>query len=134
VRPLPSLTAGTKSSTITLTPVGSFTGSVNLTASITSGPAGAQHPPTFAFGSTNPVSIAGAGAATATLTISTTPATMAAALPLRRPGQANWYAIGGATLAVILFSGLAARRRKWLTLIGMLNPSGSRHQRPRGLR
>ena len=92
---------------------------MNLSASITSGPAGAQHPPTFTFGSTNPVSVTGTGAATATLTISTTPASMAAALPLQRPGQANWYATSSAALAVILFSGFAARRRKWLTLIGM---------------
>jgi hypothetical protein len=44
---------GTKSSTITLTPAGAFTGTVNLSAAITSGPAGAQHPPTFTFGSTS---------------------------------------------------------------------------------
>jgi hypothetical protein len=111
---------GTKSSTITLTPSGGFTGNVNLSASITSGPAGAQHPPAFTFGSSNPVSITGAGAATAMLTISTTPVTMAAAASPQQPGRSNWYAKGGATLAFLLFSGFAAQRRKWLGLVGML--------------
>jgi FG-GAP-like repeat/FG-GAP repeat len=111
---------GTKGSTITLTPAGGFTGSVNLSASITSGPSGARHPPTLSFGSTTPVSIAGSGSATATLTISTTPATTAAAVPVRRMGESNSLATGSAALAFILFSGVAARRRKWLTLIGML--------------
>ena len=111
---------GTNSSTITLTPVGGFTGSVNLAAAIASGPAGAQHAPTFTFGSTNQVSITGAGAATATLTVSTTPATMASALPGGRPGQVNGYATGAATVAFVLFAGFAARRRKWITLVGML--------------
>ena len=111
---------GTKTSTITLTPAGGFTGNVILSASITSSPAGAQHPPTMTFGSTTPVSITGAGAATATLTIATTAATTSAALRMGRPGQAGWYATGSATLAFLLFSGLAARRRKWLTLVGML--------------
>jgi hypothetical protein len=111
---------GTKSSTITLTPAGGFTGNVNLSASITSSPAGAQHPPTLTFGSTTPVSITGAGAATAALAIATTAATTSAALPLSRPGQITWYATGSATLAFLLFSGLAAGRRKWLTLVGML--------------
>jgi hypothetical protein len=31
-----------------------------------------------------------------------------------------WYAAGGATLAGILIFGIPARRRSWLTLLGML--------------
>jgi hypothetical protein len=71
----PGATTG-NTSTITVTPSGGFTSSVALTATITSGPVGAQYPPTLSFGSTTPVSITGASVGTATLTISTTPTTM----------------------------------------------------------
>ena len=67
----PGATTG-NTSTITVTPAGGFTGSVALTAAVTSGPANAQYPPTLSFGSTSPVSITGTAAGTATLTISTT--------------------------------------------------------------
>lgn len=72
----PGATTG-NNSTITVTPAGGLTGSVALTAVITSGPVGALDPPTFSFGSTSPVSITGTAAETATLTISTTASTSA---------------------------------------------------------
>jgi hypothetical protein len=61
-------------STITVTPSGGFTGSVALTAAITTSPNGAQHLPIFSFGTTSPVSIVGTTTGTATLTITTTTA------------------------------------------------------------
>ncbi len=109
-------------STITVTPSGGFTGNVALTASLSSSPSGANDPPTFSFGSTTPVSITGTTAGTAILTVTTTAATNAA---LRYPERyqarerAPWYAVGGATLASILFLGIPARRRKWRTILGM---------------
>jgi hypothetical protein len=69
----PGATTGNTSS-IAVTPSGGFTGSVALTAAVTSSPSGALEPPTLSFGSTSPVSITGAAAGTATLTISTTAA------------------------------------------------------------
>ena len=65
-------------STITLTPSGGFTGSVALTAAVTSSPAGAQDPPTLSFGSTTPVNISSTSPGMAVLTISTTAPTSAA--------------------------------------------------------
>lgn len=62
-------------STITVTPAGGFTGSVVLTAAITSSPAGATSPPSLSFGSSTPVSITGTSPGTATLTVTTTTAT-----------------------------------------------------------
>ncbi len=106
-------------SIITVTPVGGFTGSVVLTAAITSGPTGAQYPPNLSFGSTSPVSISGATAGAATLTISTTAPSSAALILPKRTGV-PWYAAGGAALACLLLLGIPARRCRWETMIGML--------------
>jgi len=114
----PGATSG-NTSTITVTPSGGFTGSVALTAALTSSPTGAQYPPTMSFGSTSPVSIIGTTAGMATLTINTTAATSAAVVYPKRPGV-PWYATGGATLACLLLIGIPARRRNWRTMLGML--------------
>lgn len=106
-------------SNITLTPAGGFTGSVTLTAAVTSSPAGAKYPPALSFGSTSPVTITGSGAGTAILTISTTAATNAALTRPRRLGV-PWYAASGATLACLLLFGIPARRRSWRAMLGML--------------
>lgn len=106
-------------STITVAPVGGFTGTVVLTAAITSSPAGALYPPTLSFASTSPVSITGSDAGTATLTITTTPATSAALIRSRDRGV-PWHAAVGATLACILLFGLPVRRRRWRSMLGML--------------
>lgn len=105
-------------STITVTPVGGFAGSVALTAAITSVTAGAQSPPILSFGSSSPVSIAGGGKGTATLTISTAAAT--------RASLANPEHFGGTSirnrevLACILLFGISALRRRWRNLFLML--------------
>jgi hypothetical protein len=114
----PGATTG-NTSTVTLTPSGNFTGSVALSANITSSPNGAQFPPTLSFGSTSPVSITSASAATATLTISTTAATSVALAHPMRPGV-PWYAAGSAALACVLLFGVPARRRRWRAMLGML--------------
>ena len=106
-------------STISVSPSGGFTGSVTLTAAITSTPTGAQYPPTLSFGSTTPVSITGAPAGTATLTISSTAATIATLSYPKKRGV-PWYAAGGAILACILLFGIPARRRSLWKTLGML--------------
>ena len=114
----PGATTG-NTSTISVTPLGGFTGSVALTAAIASSPNGAQYPPTLSFGATSPVSITGTSAGTATLTISTTAPTSAALVYPKRPGV-PWYATGGATLACLLLFGIPTRRRSWRTMLGLL--------------
>jgi len=115
----PGATTG-NTSTITLTPTWGFTGSVTLTATITSRPAGAQDPPTVSFGTTSPVNITSASGVTATLTITTTAPTSAA---LGRPAHSGIrrYA-GGTTLAFgLLFGiGIPRLRRNWRTRLGAL--------------
>jgi len=106
-------------STITVTPTGGFTGSVTLTATVTSSPAGVQYPPTLSFGSTSPISIAGTASGTATLSIATTAAT-SAALATPKARGIPWVAAGGATLACLIFLGIPARRRSWRAMLGML--------------
>jgi hypothetical protein len=105
-------------STITITPTNGFTGSVALTATLTTSPSGAQDPPTLSFGTTSPVTITGTTAGTATLTITTTPAGTASLARPALPGI-RWYQ-GGAALACLLLFGIPARRRRWRTLLGML--------------
>ncbi|MGA8742749.1 MAG: protease pro-enzyme activation domain-containing protein [Terracidiphilus sp.] len=106
-------------SEITVTPAAGFSGSVSLTAAITSSPTSAQYPPTLSFGSTSPVSITGTTAGTATLTINTTAATSAALIYPKRHGVPR-FAAGGATLACILLFAIPARRRRWQAILGML--------------
>ncbi|MGA2350787.1 MAG: S53 family peptidase [Terracidiphilus sp.] len=113
----PGATSG-NTSTITITPANGFTGSVLLTAAVTSSPAGAQYLPTLSFGSTSPVSISGSAAGTATLTITTTAASSSASLAPMRRGT-PWYGAGSALACLLLF-GIPARRRSWLKIIGMM--------------
>jgi N-acetylneuraminic acid mutarotase len=105
----PGATTG-NTSTITVTPGGGFTGSVALTATVTSSPSAAQYPPALSFGSTSPVAITSAGPGTAILTISTTAATNAAMILPKHSGV-PWYASGSGVLACILLFGIPARRR-----------------------
>jgi trimeric autotransporter adhesin len=106
-------------SSITVTPSGGFTGSVTMTAAITSSPSGAQDSPALSFGATTPVSITGTSAGTATLTITTTAPSTSASVRPRLPGI-PWYVEGGAALACMLLFGVPARRRRWQSMLGML--------------
>jgi hypothetical protein len=114
---VPGATTG-NTSTITVTPSGGFTGSVALTASITSSPTGSQNLPTLSFGSTTPVNITGFSSGTAILTITTTAATSSALTYPKRPG-APWYA-GGSALACLVLMVIPARRRRGRAMLGML--------------
>jgi hypothetical protein len=105
-------------STITVTPVGSFIGSVALTAVVTSNPANAQYPPVLSFASSNELSMTYTTAATATLIVSTTAGTNTAEISPKSPGF-PWYPAGGASLACILLFTLPARRRSWQRMLGM---------------
>jgi len=114
----PGATTG-NTSIVTVTPSGGFTGSVALTAAVTSSPNGAVNLPTLSFGNTTPVNITGSAAGTATLTISTTAATgcsMASSLH----GGVPWPAGSAAALACVLLIGISARRRRWSAMLGAI--------------
>jgi len=107
-------------STITITPSNGFTGNIALSATVTSGPMGADYPPTLSFGTTSPASISGGSPGTATLTISTTaPSTSAVVYPNWPAGP--WLSEGsGAVLVCLVIFSSSANRRKWQPLVGML--------------
>ncbi|HKO10397.1 MAG TPA: Ig-like domain repeat protein [Acidobacteriaceae bacterium] len=104
-------------STITLTPSGGFTGAVNLACTVTTSITNPNDPPTCTV--TSPVTISGTAQATSTLTVKTTAATTAT---LHNPLE-KFLLSGGATLAMVFFFGIPARRKAWrgvLTVIAIL--------------
>ncbi len=115
----PGSTTG-NSSTITVTPNGGFTGTVALTATITSSPTGAQSLPTLSFGATSSVDITSANAGTATLTVSTTAGTSALLMrPERR--RDGWHAGTGAMMAgFLVMLWIPARKQPWQRRLGLL--------------
>ncbi len=128
-RPAFTLTASTPSavasgesanSTITVTGVGNYAGTVTLACSLTSTSSTATDLPTCSATSSAVTLDSGAAIATATLTVSTPGATAT----LVRPGlgkRETWLAAnGGAALAVLILIGIPARRRRWLSMVGVL--------------
>ena len=97
---------------ITVTPSSGFTGTVNLTCSVS--PVAANDPATCSLSPTS-VAITGSGSQTSTLTISTTAATVAE----RQLRKLLWPSAGTA-LALVLIIGVPRRRRGWPTVLGIL--------------
>ncbi len=110
-------------STITVTPSGGYTGTVNLACVLTTAPSGANatYNPTCSL-SASSVKITSTTAATATATFATTaPTSGALAYPDINQRQNRWYtAVGGATLACVLFFGIPARRRGWRSMLSLM--------------
>jgi N-acetylneuraminic acid mutarotase len=115
---IPGATTG-NTSTITITPSGSFTGAIALNAAITSSPAGASSLPTLSFGSTTPANVSGTSAATATLTISTTASSGCQAVNGAHSPQL-WKAIPTVAFGCLVLAGFSKRRRAWQKWIGGL--------------
>lgn len=107
-------------STVTVTPVGGFTGSVALTAAVTSSPANALVPPTLSFGMTTPVNITSNRAGTAALTIATTPDKGSCFTSSVAAHRTPLYAAGGTFLAGIFLLCIPTRNRRWRTMLGAL--------------
>jgi Pro-kumamolisin, activation domain/Bacterial Ig-like domain (group 3) len=110
-----AVTAGaTGSSTVTVYSSSGYAGTVTLSCALASSPSGATALPTCSVGA--PVSLtANSTSGTATVSIGTT--TRAA---LERPRIFPWEgAGGGAVLALVIFLVTPARRRRWLSMLGM---------------
>jgi N-acetylneuraminic acid mutarotase len=108
------------STRVTVEPLGGFTGSVALTAAVTSSPTGAVNLPTLSFGTTSPVNIASDAAETATLTINTTAAQSSpCSAANRKPESASSDEGAGLAVAFVLLLGIPARRRNWRKMFGL---------------
>lgn len=105
-------------STITVTPLLGFTGTVTLAAQITASPSGAQNLPIISFGSTSSVHIAGSDAEVATMTISTV--SKASTVTQNAQPTARWYATGSAAMACLLLFWFPSRRRNLCSLLGVV--------------
>ena len=114
--PSPVVAGGNGTATVTLTAGSSYSGTVNLSCTLSNSPANAQSPPTCNVNPASPTVAAG-GNVTATLTLKTTGATSAKLAPQRNLwGPAR----EGLVLAVVLLIGLRARRRRWISTLGLL--------------
>jgi hypothetical protein len=105
----PGATTG-NTATISVVGTNGFSGTVNLTCSIT--PVAANDPPTCSL-SPQSVTLSGTTAQTSILTVSTTAATSALIRPV-------WRSVGGTALAVIVMLAIPRRRRTWLAMLVLL--------------
>ena len=106
---------GTSTSTITVSTTSGYVGTVTLTCSLTSSPAGASDPPSCATGGAAVALTSTTTSGTGTVTVSTTAATAA----MKRPHVGGWAEAGsGAVLALLVFFGIPARRRGWRAMLG----------------
>jgi hypothetical protein len=96
--------------TISVVGTNGFSGTVNLTCSIT--PVAANDAPTCTL-SPSSVTLSGTTAQTSTLTVTTTAATSAMIRHLWRP-------VGGTALAVVLMLAIPRRRRSWIAMLVLL--------------
>lgn len=115
-----AITAGaTASATATVSSSSGYAGTVNLNCTLTQWPSGASNLPSCSPSGTITLS-ATATSGTATLTVTTTPATTS---QLRKPvgGKGRFGVEGGAVLALLIFFGIPARRRRWRALLSGLS-------------
>ena len=117
--PAISIAAGATSgntSTVTVTPASAgFTGTVNLTCTLTSSPTGATAPPSCSLNPTS-VSLSGTKAATSTFTVTSTANSGALTYPLKN----IFEAAGGTALACILMFTIPARRKGWRAILCLI--------------
>ena len=100
-------------STVTLSPLNGFVGTVSLAAAIVSAPAGAQNLPALSFSPSAAVELAGTRPSTANLVVQTAVSSPAA--------QLAWPGAGGAALAGLILLLAPARRRRWSKLLVLIS-------------
>jgi hypothetical protein len=115
--PSPIAPGASATATVTLTAGSSYSGTLNLSCTLTTSPVNAQSPPTCALNPSTATIVAG-GNATTTLTVKTTAATSAM---LVRSKDRLWdRRTEAAAFAALLMIGLRARRRRWLSVLALL--------------
>jgi subtilase family serine protease len=107
-------------STITVTGVGGYVGTVMLTCSLTIAPSGATNLPTCSTGSSEVTLNSSATTGTATVTLRTTAPTIAQAR-LRHGQNRGWVGTGGGAFLAFLFClGIPVRRYDWQSGLSIL--------------
>jgi len=112
---------GTATSTVTVTSVNGYAGTVTLTCVLTS-PTTLTDPPTCSGGSSTVTLSSTITSGTASITVYTTAASSAALAYPKPPGKGRglFGAGSGALLAMLLFFGIPARQRGWRSMLGIL--------------
>jgi hypothetical protein len=103
-------------STITITPAGGFTGTINLSCQVTTGLTNYSDLPACSLASTLLTVTSGTDMVKTTLTVQTTKAASKMAPPLK----GFFLGGGGAALAGVLLVGFRSRRRYWARLFGLV--------------
>jgi hypothetical protein len=106
-------------STVTVNTTTGYTGTVMLACVLTSSPTGATNLPSCSAGSSTVTLGGSTTSGTATVTVTTTGSSSAMARPDAN-GFGRGWAGGGAVLAILFFFGIPARRRRWLSMLGVL--------------
>jgi hypothetical protein len=116
--PSPVSPGSSTTSTIALTGSTGYSGTLNLSCSLISPPAGAQSLPTCVLRPAS-VILASDGAGTSTLVVNTT---AGSTIALARPsGEHLWRLGGGGTvLAAFLLFGIPFHRRRWISMLALL--------------
>jgi hypothetical protein len=113
-------------STVTVSAGSNYSGTMNLSCTLTSSPAGAQSLPTCSLSPAS-VTVTNGGSGTTVFTVRTTAASSTAMLS---PSGLKLIGLGGGgtVLAGLLLLGVPARRRRWLrtmVLLGMVGLAGA---------
>ncbi len=110
---------GSGSTAVTLTPVAGFTGTVNLTCSVTYNGAGAATDPPTCSLSAAQLNLSGSSSSS-TITVTTTPATSAALTPASNHDAGGWLLRGETTFATAMILAMLARRKAGLRAMLLL--------------
>jgi hypothetical protein len=106
-------------STITVSTANGYAGTASLVCSLTSSPTSATDAPTCALSSSTVTLSSTTTSGTSVATVSTTAASTAQlAHPELRGKGRGWLGTGGAVLALVVFLGIPARRRRWRSMLG----------------
>jgi hypothetical protein len=108
---------GSLTAPVILVASSTYSGTINLTCTLSSSPAGAQNLPTCSLSPAS-VTLASGGNTNTTLTVNTTGTSTASLVgPF---GKSLWGMGGGAALAALLMLGVPSRRRRWMSMIVLL--------------
>ena len=117
--PTPVAAGGSATATVNVSSGSTYSGTLNLTCTLTTSPAGAQSLPTCSMSPTS-VAITSGGTGTSVLTVKTTSATTAA---LDNAFHENWWRIGAgdAVFALLVGCGIGWRRRRWTLMVALFS-------------